>query len=150
MIQWITMKDWAEDDDDENEGTEADFERRREEYWRHLDSISDRLPADLMAADRRLHDAELLAIEYDVDSKRLRLRVEPLGSPQEWWTFTQVSQYNWINHRVNVGGRPGFGEMGYSELRLVPSGFQMDILLTSGLELCIEAGGFFLSAETTS
>ena len=147
MIRWITMKDWAGDDDDENESSEADFERRREEYWRHLESISDRLPADLIAADRRLHDAELLAIEYDVDTKRLRLRVKPLESPQERWTFTQVSQYNWINHRMQAGRGPVW-DMGYSELRLVPTGFQMDILFTSGLELCLEAGGFVLSEGT--
>lgn len=147
MIRWITMKDWAGDDADENESSEADFERRRAEYWRHLDSIAHRLPADLIAADRRLHDAELLAIEYDVDTKRLRLRVAPLGSPQEWWTFTQVSQYNWINHRMQAGREPVW-DMGYSELRLVPTGFQMDILFTGGLELCLEAGGFFIHKGT--
>jgi len=145
MIQWITMQDWAGVNSrgrGHNAKTLVSMEQRRDAYWRRFDEMKGRLPEALVKADSLLHDARLAEVQSNSEKQELRLLVKPCDGKAQWWVFTGVRNHRWINHRLQLPGPDGFGDMGYSEIRLTSGGFAMAILFSSGLELVVNARGF--------
>lgn len=151
MMQWFTMEMWAVGNHpDYPASPEARLEARRrsEEYANRYESFRNALPSQLIEADSRLHDAELVSVHAGSDGRELRLTVRPCEHKTERWVFTGVAHHEWINHQIRLGGPPGFGHLGYSEIAPRKDGFSMAILFSSGLELVVRATGFRIEDVT--
>jgi hypothetical protein len=152
VIDWITMPLWAamnsHADYPSTPEMDAERERRARHYWDAWPEIAKRLPPALVQATLLLHDARLVQVHSDPAAGELRLLVRPWQGKTEWWVFTGVEKHQWINHQIQLGGPPGFGDLGYSQIKPTATGFLMAILMSSGLELVVRASGFhFLDAQ---
>jgi hypothetical protein len=111
-------------------------------YAAHLDAIRDRLPSDLLATqesvslhDTRLRDLRLVVAEQflcvDLDSHSGRERFTLAYDGVERFESS-------ADPMVGLKGPAGYGDLGYSEVDVLPAGaFEHRLLFSTGIEMIV-------------
>jgi len=117
------------------------------EYARHLSTIRDLLPSDLLVLQESisLHDSRLRGLMMRPALARLRLRLESYAADERFdLEYSGVeSLESTADPRVGLNGPHGYGDLGYDEVGVLSNGaFEHRILFSSGIELAIAFRGF--------
>ena len=118
-------------------------------YAVHLAAIRDRLPPDLLATQESfsLHDARLRELRLSLKDRSLRIALESYaGDEHLTLIYSGVDRFDsFADPNVYLGGPGGYGDLGYCEVDVLPSGtFEHRILFSTGIELAVEFQGFQL------
>ena len=124
----------------------------RTDYAQHLDAIRARLPADLLALQETisLHDARLRQLVVLPAAGTVQLVLESYAGRERY-----ILEYLGVGRiessadpDVGLGGPHGYGDLGYDEVDVLPSGaFEHRLLFSSGIELSLEFRGFELKRQ---
>ena len=123
------------------------------DYAVHLDTIRDRLPTDLLALQTSisLHDARLRELVVLAAAASARLVLDSYGGDERYiLTYSGVERMeSTADPEAGLGGPHGFGDLGYDEADVLPSGaFEHRMLFSSGIELTLGFRGFKLQRES--
>ena len=123
------------------------------DYARHLAAVRDRLPPALVATQEAvsLHDARLREWVVRPADATARLVLDGRAGDERFTlTYTGVEQVeSAADPAVGLRGPHGYGEFGYDEVAVLPTGvFEHRMLFSSGIELCVVFGGFDLRRES--
>jgi hypothetical protein len=115
----------------------------------HLTAIRDRLPPDLLATEESvsLHDTRLRELQLSVADATLRLRLDGYGGDEHLHVlYTGVERFeSSADPEVGLHGSAGYGDLGYWEVDVLPSGtFEHRLLFSTGIELLVVFRGFGL------
>jgi hypothetical protein len=115
-----------------------------ENYRRHLDSIADRVPADLLRVERQnaLHDSVLRTAVVNMAEGRARLELDGDDGHGEYADiiieYTEVKDFAILcDNRGAMGGPGGLGDLGYSEVHVVGRHLEHRLLFSTGTEIRI-------------
>jgi hypothetical protein len=119
------------------------------EYAAHLATIRDRLPPDLLAIEESfsLHDARLRSLRLFTAERSLSLALSNYaGDERITLHYSGVERFESnADPEFGLGGPFGYGDLGYCEVDVLPSGaFEHRILFSSGIELAVAFRGFRL------
>lgn len=122
------------------------------EYARHLETIRDRLPADLLATQESvsLHDSRLRTLVVTPASGTVQLALESHDGAERFiLAYRGVELFeSTADPAVGLGGPYGYGDFGYDEVDVLPNGaFEHRMLFSSGIELRVVFAGFELRRE---
>jgi hypothetical protein len=118
-------------------------------YAQHLAAIRDRLPPDLLATQESvsLHDSRLRELRLMAKDGSLRIALDSYrGDERFTLVYSGVARFeSFADPDVNLGGPGGYGDLGYCEVSVLPSGlFEHRLLFSTGVELVVEFSGFQL------
>jgi hypothetical protein len=120
-------------------------------YATHLDAIRDRLPPDLLATQESvlLHDTRLRELRLLVAERSLSVGFDS-HSGRERFTLTYggVERFeSSADPKVGWNGPAGYGDLGYSEVDVLPAGaFEHRLLFSTGIELVVVFRDFSLQS----
>jgi hypothetical protein len=122
-------------------------------YARHLDSIRALLPADLLALQESisLHDARLRQLVVLPAEAGMRLVLDSYAGDERFTlTYSEVERVeSTADPEAGLGGPQGYGDLGYDEVDVLPSGaLEHRLLFSSGIELAVMFRGFALRRES--
>ncbi len=118
-------------------------------YTAHLVALRDRLPPDLLATEESvsLHDTRLRELRFLAAEKSLSLGLDSYGGEERLTLFySGVERFESLaDPKVDLGGPAGYGDLGYCEVAMLPSGaLEHRLLFSSGIELAVVFRGFRL------
>jgi hypothetical protein len=124
-----------------------------EEYGRYLTSIRDRLPADLLATQETvaLHDCRLREARMEIADSSFILVLETFdGDESLTLTYRGVTRLTTVaDPAIGLGGPAGYGDLGYTEVEVLPAGtFEHRLLFSSGIELGVVFSDFRWERDT--
>lgn len=116
-------------------------------YVAHLAAIRDRLPPDLLTTEESvsLHDARLRDLRFA--ERRLVLGFDDHDADERLTlTYLDVERFGSTSDpEVSLGGPGGYGDLGYSEVDVLPIGvFEHRLLFSTGIEFSVVFRGFQL------
>jgi hypothetical protein len=121
-------------------------------YRAHLDTIRDRLPADVLRLEDELsiHDARLVSLDVDVAARTLTLILDgddgQGGARRFTLGFTGVRSFHSTqSDEPALSGPTGYGDVGYWEAHLAGGAFEHRLLFSTGIELRVVFEGLGLS-----
>lgn len=141
-MRFFTMDWWC--------GVESDdLDDPLPKYQEHLVSIRDQLPVDLLATQETvsLHDSRLRELRLAVADGSLVLELESYSGDQRFTlTYSGVERFeSSADPRVGLPGPAGYGDFGYCEVDMLPTGaIEHRILFSTGIELVITFRAFSL------
>ena len=95
-------------------------------YTAHLVALRDRLPPDLLATEESvsLHDTRLRELRFLAAEKSLSLGLDSYGGEERLTLFySGVERFESLaDPKVDLGGPAGYGDLGYCEVAMLPSG----------------------------
>jgi hypothetical protein len=123
------------------------------DYVRHVAAIRARLPADLLALQESisLHDSRLRQLVVLPAAAAVRLVLDShAGDERFTLVYSGVEQVeSTADPEAGLGGPHGYGDLGYDEVDVLPSGaFEHRLLFSSGIELSLVFRGFELQRES--
>ncbi len=112
------------------------------DYARHLEAIRCQLPPDLVAAHESLplHDARLREMTVLKADGTARLVLDShAGDERFTLTYSVVERVqSAADPQAGLGGPGGYGDLGYDELDILPTGaFEHRLLFSTGIELAL-------------
>ncbi len=116
-------------------------------YGAHLAAIRDRLPPDLLATEESvsLHDARLRDLRFA--ERSLVLGFDDHDADERLTlTYLDVERFGSTSDpEVGLGGPGGYGDLGYCEMDVLPTGaFEHRLLFSTGIEFSVVFRGFRL------
>jgi hypothetical protein len=119
------------------------------DYAAHLATIRDRLPPDLLATEQEvsLHDSRLRNLRLEIADGLLTLDLQSYsGEKLLGLVYEGVERFESLaDPDIGLLGPAGYGDLGYSEVDILPNGaFEHRLLFSTGIELRVAFRGFKL------
>jgi hypothetical protein len=145
-LKFFTMSMWCGTEGQDDYDPIPDFRA-------HLDTIRDRLPADLLALQESisLHDSRVREMNFDTESKQLEIRLEGSDGKGGLRHFSLryeglVTFRSTADPKIGLRGPHGYGDLGNDEADITDEGdFEHRILFSTGIELQIIFRSFTLA-----
>lgn len=123
-------------------------------YARHLEAIRPHLPHDLLAAHESvpLHDSRLRELTILPATQTARLVLDTYaGDERLTLTYGGVERVeSTADPDVGLGGPHGYGDLGYDELDVLPTGaIEHRLLFSTGVELVLVFSSFAFTRAGT-